>query len=325
MDKRIYGVLGISSIMGNWNADFTGYPKTTSDGIVFGSDKALKYPMKKMWENNGEKVLYIKSMRISNEKKGEIQVVPRNLKERYEYIFNTENLKYCKDTKEILTNLFKTIDVKNFGATFAEEGKNISITGAVQIGQGFNKYIGTYSETQQILSPFRDDSKAQKEAKKKKNENWEEEEDAKNSTLGNKIVSNEAHYFYPFTINPLAYKEFVELGVTDGYTEEDYKKFKKTSLVSATSFATNSKIGCENEFGLFVETDEDLYLPNLSEYISFNKGESKNTIELNCSDLINSVVDKVKAIEIYYNPYTTEIKSDIKGAKIYNIFTQEEV
>ena len=46
MNKRVYGVLGISSIMANWNADFSGYPKTTSDGETFGSDKALKYPMK---------------------------------------------------------------------------------------------------------------------------------------------------------------------------------------------------------------------------------------------------------------------------------------
>ena len=28
MDKRVYGVLGISAIMANWNADFSGYPKT---------------------------------------------------------------------------------------------------------------------------------------------------------------------------------------------------------------------------------------------------------------------------------------------------------
>jgi len=55
MDKRVYGVLGISSIMANWNADFTGYPKTTQDGTTFGSDKALKYPMKKMWDNEGKK------------------------------------------------------------------------------------------------------------------------------------------------------------------------------------------------------------------------------------------------------------------------------
>ena len=47
MENRVYGVLGISSIMANWNADFTGYPKSMSDGTVYGSDKALKYPMKK--------------------------------------------------------------------------------------------------------------------------------------------------------------------------------------------------------------------------------------------------------------------------------------
>lgn len=84
MEKRVYGVLGISSIMANWNADFTGYPKSMSDGTVYGSDKALKYPMKKMWENEGKKVLYIKSMKFS-EKDGSL--VPNSLKERYENIF----------------------------------------------------------------------------------------------------------------------------------------------------------------------------------------------------------------------------------------------
>ena len=29
MNKRVYGVIGISSIMANWNADFSGYPKST--------------------------------------------------------------------------------------------------------------------------------------------------------------------------------------------------------------------------------------------------------------------------------------------------------
>ncbi|MBM6838079.1 type I CRISPR-associated protein Cas7, partial [Clostridium saudiense] len=256
MNKRVYGVIGISSKMANWNADFTGYPKTTSNGEVFGSDKALKYPMKKMWDENGEKVLYIKSMRLAkkeDKKKGTVEstLVPRTLKERYEQIFSVEDLKKSKDTTEVLKNLFDSIDVKNFGATFAEEGNNISITGAVQIGQGLNKYRETAADEQQILSPFKDSK----------------DEDAKNSTLGTKIVSNEAHYFYPFAINPLAYKEYKELGVTEGYTEEDFKKFKSAALVSATSYATNAKIGCENEFALFVETEQDLYLPNLSQYI----------------------------------------------------------
>ena len=118
MNKRVYGVIGILSKMSNWNADFTGYPKTTSDGDTFGSDKALKYPMKKMQENQGEKILYIKSMKLS-ESKGTVSLVPRSLKERYEHLFNVEDLKDCKDSKEVLINLFNALDVKNFGATFA--------------------------------------------------------------------------------------------------------------------------------------------------------------------------------------------------------------
>lgn len=88
MKKRVYGILGISSIMSNWNADFSGYPKTTSDGRTFGSDKAFKYPMKKMWDDQGKKVVYIKSMELS-ESKGEINVIPKTLKGRYEHLFGT--------------------------------------------------------------------------------------------------------------------------------------------------------------------------------------------------------------------------------------------
>lgn len=315
MNKRVYGVLGISSIMSNWNADFTGFPKTTTDGSTFGSDKAFKYPMKKKWDDEGEKVLYIKSMKLVEKvekKEKSIILVPKSLKERYEQIFEVENLKDCKDSSIVVKNLFTAIDVKNFGATFAEEGNNISITGAVQIGQGFNKYEDTYPEEQQILSPFRDSSK-------------DKDGEAKNSTLGTKIVSNEAHYFYPFTINPKSYKNYEEMGLTDGYTEEDYEKFKKAAIVSATSYATNAKVGCENEFGLFVETEPDLYLPNLSEYIEFTKGEDKNIISITCDNLFNDVSDKIKNIEIYINPYSTQLECNIKGAKIFNIFTQKEV
>ena len=311
MNKRVYGVLGISSIMANWNADFSGYPKTTSDGETFGSDKALKYPMKKMWDNEGKKVLYIKSMRFSEGKKGEeITLIPRTLKERYEYLFQVEDLKNCKDMKEVLKNLMSAVDVKNFGATFAESGNNISITGAVQIGQGFNKYDGTNPEEQQILSPFRADTK--------------EDTEAKNSTLGTKIVSNEAHYFYPFVINPLAYKELTELGVTEGYTEEDYQNFRRTAIVSATSFATNAKVGCENEFALFVETKADTYLPNLSEYVEFQKTEGKNRILLSCGEFLDQMEDAVEKIDIYYNPHTTELEGVPKMASLHDIRVQKE-
>lgn len=321
MNKRVYGVLGISSIMANWNADFTGYPKTTTNGDVFGSDKAFKYPMKKMWDDMGKRVLYIKSVKIDEDKKGEIKLLPRSLKERYEYIFDVKDLKKEKNAKDILSNLFSAIDVKNFGATFAEEGANIAITGAVQIGQGFNKYEDSEAQEQNILSPFRD-SKATE-----KNKDGEE---AKSTTLGTKIVSDEAHYFYPFVINPNVYNNYVELGVTEGYTQEDYLLFKEAALTAATSFATNAKVGCENEFGLFIETENDLYLPNLDKYIIFKKNaagaeNNKNLIELTCGELLNQVKDHIQSIEIYYNPNTTEMKYDMEQVKCYNIFTGKEI
>ena len=313
MNKRVYGVLGISSIMSNWNADFTGYPKTTTDGKTFGSDKAFKYPMKKKWENEGKKVLYIKSMKIVKEK-GSVVLIPRSLKERYEYLFMEGKSEKKMDADEVLKNLFTAIDVKNFGATFAEAGVNLSITGAVQIGQGYNFYDATEPQEQQILSPFRDDTKVS-----------ESGSEAKNSTLGTKIVSDEAHYFYPFAINPLAYKEFVELGVTKGYTEEDYHEFKHAAISSATSFATNAKIGCDNEFALFVETESTLYLPVLTQCISFEKGDNRNTIHIQCASLLSDVMDQIKGVEVYYNPLTTQIKCDLTSVNFYNIVTGKEV
>ena len=315
MDKRVYGILGISSIMGNWNADFTGEPKSTNNGHIFGSDKALKFPIKKMWDNQGEKVLYIKSLiDIDNE------LVPRTLKERYEYLFEEIDKKKTT-TVEIAKNLFKAIDVKNFGATFAEEGNNISITGAVQIGQGFNVFEDNTFE-QSILSPFRD-PKFKKDKNKDKND--EDAREAKNSTIGRKILSEEAHYFYPFNINSKVYDEFIKLGITDGYNDEDYEKFKKTALTAVTSYATNSKIGCDNEFGLFVETEKDIYLPNLTKYIEFEKGSDKNIIKLNINNLLSKINDKIINVEVYYNNELTEIETDYKNIKQYDIVSLKEI
>ena len=315
MDNRIYGIVGIKSIMANWNADFTGYPKTTSNGDTFGSDKAFKHPQKVMWDKEGKKVLYIKSLKLDEKKN---VVAPRSLKERYEFLFNVPDLKKEKKQDEVVRNLFTAIDVKQFGATFAEEGNNIGITGAVQIGQGFNKYEDTYAEEQQILSPFVD-AKA-----KEKNKDGE---DAKATSLGTKIVSNEAHYIYPFAITPSVYDEYVKLGLTNGYTEEDYQDFKESALVSATAFNTNAKLGCENEIAVFVEVEKECYLPDLAQFVTFDKGQNgeKNTITLGFDKLLCSLKDRVKKVEVYYNPYTTVLSHNIKDAKIYNIFTKEEV
>jgi CRISPR-associated protein Csh2 len=310
--NRVYGVIGVKAVMANWNADFSGYPKTISDGTTFGSDKALKYSMKKYWEDTGEKIIYIKSFKT--DKDGKLR--PRSLEERYNQVFDTTLTKNDESTK-ILKDLFSAVDVKAFGATFAEEGNNIAITGAVQIGQGFNVYKDSMPEEQQILSPFRSDKKP-KEGK--------EAEEANQSTLGTKIVSNEAHYLYPFYINPISYRNYEEMGVTDGYTEEDYKKFKDAALIGATALNTNAKSGCENEFALFIETSEDTYLPDLTQFMDFEKVHGvSNILKLNLIKLLDGMKDDIRGIEIYYNDYKLKLGNIPEGAKLFNIFTRKEV
>ncbi len=287
MKNRVYGVVGIKSIMSNWNSDFSGKCRKTRNGNVFGSDKAFKYPIKKMWEFNGEKVLYVKSY-----KNGEKGIQPKDLEERYEEIFKK---KIDKDSQKenVYKNLFSALDVKNFGATFAVNDCNISITGAVQIGQGYNKYKNIKTEVLDILSPFRDPK----------------QEDAKNTTIGTKIVADEAHYMYPFSVNPQNYDIYKEI-YPNGYEKEDYEKFKKACLVAATAYNTNSKVGCENEFALFVECKENskLYLANLDQYITFEKGEELDKIDVTkLVEILNNKIEEIEKIEIYYNKYTTEL------------------
>lgn len=304
MNNRVYGVVGIKSIMANWNADFTGKPKTTSDGDIFGSDKAFKYPIKKMWEAQGEKVLYIKSYAYKNDK----QILQaRNLGERFEQLYGVK-VGTIKDKAEVIRKLFEAIDVQNFGATFAEEKNNISITGAVQVGQGFNKYEDSSVEVIDILSPFVDSTK----------------EDAQNTSIGKKIVSNEAHYMYPFSVNPQNYDIYTqEIEGLEGYTQESYKKFKAACLTAATAYNTNSKAGCENEFAIFIEckNESKLYLANLDQYISFIKNDGeRDTIDLSeLSKILLEVKDDIENVEVYYNQYTTELRGILPEYKVNNL------
>ena len=97
-----------------------------------------------------------------------------------------KDLKDIKDSKEVLTNLMSAVDVKNFGATFAE-AKIIFNYWSCSIWSGINKYEDTTAEEQQILSPFRDGSKDSQNT-----------EEAKNSTLGTRSQVMKHIIFYPF-------------------------------------------------------------------------------------------------------------------------------
>ena len=301
MKKRVYGIIGVSSLMSNWNADFTGNPKSTLDGRIFGSDKALKYSFRKLWNDQGRKVLYFKTLKKDN-------LQPMELDEKYEELFGEgekSGSKKAKGDKEliVLSNLFNTVDGKQFGITFpSKKYSQFSVTGAVQIKQGFNFYKNTVN-IQDVLSPF-------------KNSN---NKDADNSSIGKMIFTDETHYFYPFIINPMAYKEYEKLGLTEGYTEEDYKLFKETSLKSVTALNSASKFGCSNEFALFIETDEFLEMPVIDRFLSYEKrtNESKAKIKFNLNSVLELYKKDIKKVEVYYNPDFIEFETDLENVETF--------
>ncbi len=311
MRKRVYGIAGIASNMANWNADFTGRPKTIGDGTIFGSDKALKYSVRNFWEKQGEKVLYYKSYTISERSGKKLQ--PRELIERYNHVFNTE-LDDKTPSREVLNNLFSALDVQNFGATFTVKKQNIGLTGVVQIGQGLNKYEDTDVQVQDILSPFRNSNK----------------QDADASSLGKKIFNDEAHYVYPFSVNPNHYDEYIDLlDDFEGYTVEAYEKLREGLMKGATVLNTNSKSGAENELTLFITCQEgmDLYLPQLDQYVDVYK-DSDGKVVYNfkmLSSFLQSVQTDIEQIELFYNPYKVEVENSNHTFIKKHLYTREEL
>lgn len=300
-NNRVYGIIAIGAYMANFNADLSGYPKATTDNNIFGSDKALKYPMKKMWQLQGDPVLYIKSYKISEDKKAKDEdavgkMQPRDLNERYTHLFGALDEKTASGV--VLGTLFRAIDVMNFGATFAEKKQNISITGAVQICQGFNKYDGTSVLSQEILSPFRNSN--------------DKGENALATSIGTKIMTDEAHYVYSFSVNPANYNDFI--GIADGfegYTVEAYEKFKQAARLATTAFNTNSKSGCENELSLFIELKENskLFLSNLDRYVNVTKsGESILYDLTSLAQILEPHLDEIEVIEVYANPVHIKVE-----------------
>lgn len=317
VNKKVFGIIGVLSKMAAWNNDFTGQSKQTDTGDIFGSDKALKYAYRNYWYKNNLDVLMYKTLESTSEG---ISVV--SLKERYEALFGEIK---DKTTNEMATDVFKCIDVKNFGATVAiaapkeekgakkdkkseAKGINIAITGAVQFGQGINKYKNTEEIESTILSPFSVNDKKG------------------NNTLGTMSFVDEAHYIYPFSINPLNYKEYTALGYTNGYTSEDYQSFKDTSLVCATELTSVSKAGCSNELAIFIETKNDVTLPFLEQYITFDKNDSgKGMYTLGFDKLLSRFGNDILSVEIYYDELALDIVCDIPTAKYFNIYTKQEL
>lgn len=331
MNNRVFGLLGVYAENSKFNADFSGKPRSLPNGDYYATDKVLKYAIRNYFKLRGDLVFNFRSDYFKEDSKtGLFELVPRTLKENYDNLFgvgkevevNSKAKKAKKeskrDVKEIVTNLFSCIDIKQFGATYAEGDNAVSIKGAVQIYQGVNIYEEAMEEFQTILSPY-------------KNSN-EDSDNNTATTIGNQVILDEAHYIYPFSINPMEYAKWSNLGVIDGYMEEDYAKLKEAMNKGVTALSSCTKVGCENEYSIYVKIKENevVYLPNLARYVQYTKTDKvRGTLTLGFGDMLDGLKDKIESVEVYYNPYSLDI--DFKGVenlncvKYMDIVTNKEI
>jgi len=281
MNKRVYGIVGLVSKFANWNADFDGYPKRVQ-GKIYASDKALKYVIRRYLKEKGKEVFYIRDF----DEKGNVLTYEN----RYKKIFNIKTISE-KDKKTHIKNLLSFLDIKFFGTVATLDKTNLGIRGIIQFTHGFNLNENTQVIRETITSQFASSDKKG------------------TSTIGEQILTDEAHYFYSFALNENNVMEYEDLLKDEKdilkLSNEEYELFKKACLNAIDNYNSTSKAGCNNHFALFVETEEDVYLPNLVDFIQM---KDKVLILDKLVEHLEKHKSKIKNIELYYRPKYLKVK-----------------
>ncbi|MDD2594043.1 MAG: type I CRISPR-associated protein Cas7 [Bacteroidales bacterium] len=308
--NRIYGAALIKAINSNYNADFSGQPRTLPNGVVYATDKALKYAIKNFIKENYpfEKVFYFKRF---NE-----EFIPYSLDDAFAAAFPMH--KDEKDKKIIAKDLLSCIDIRLFGATFAKKSKKskdnvaISIHGPVQITHGVNVWHENNFYSEQIMSPFRNPN--------------EKNEDNTATTLGRQSRLHEGHYLHHFSVNPKNLEEILELAGNDANTlkDDDISKLKEALQKGVTYYDSAAKVGCENELLVWVtlKPESKLVMPNFTQLMKMSKEKVDGKVQLDMSEL-KKVVDvnknEIEAFEIYLNNASIIIANAPDEAIIKNL------
>lgn len=302
-NNRVYGCAIIKSINSNYNADFSGQPRKLPNGVVYATDKALKYSIRNFWKNAlNEKIFYFKSLSEN--------MSPRSLDETY--LLHFKEFKHEKDKDknklriEVLGNILSCIDVKLFGGTYA--GKtNISIHGTCQITHGVNKYVESVIYSEQIMSPFRNSNEASA--------------DSTMTTLGSQSRLQEGHYVHHFSVNPKNIEEDIQRTGAEGLTTDDIGKLKEGFRKGATYYDSAAKAGTENELLLWVQLKEDsrLVLPTLVELVEVNEQKEINLKKVADLLAVEHITADIERIEIYYNKAVTKVINEPKGCQFLEL------
>ena len=305
-NKRVFGAAIVKAVNSNYNADFSGQPRTLPNGSVYATDKAYKYTIKNYLKDvyTGEKIFYFKRL---NE-----EFNPLTLEDTYFNVFKTEE---ATDKKVVAKNILSCIDIRLFGSTFALKGRGggkiaLSIHGPVQINHGVNIWEENNIYSEQITAPFSSPG----------------DKDKGMTTIGRQSKLEEGHYLHHFSVNPKNLREIVELAGegTDTLTDEDINKLKEAMRRGASYYDSASKAGTDNEFLIWVQLTEDskLVLPNFTSLIDMKPEKEDGKVVLNLEKLTNELdkhTDEIEKIEIYRNEGAVNIKNSPKNANTFGL------
>lgn len=304
-NNRVFGAAMIKAVNSNYNADFSGQPRTLPSGVVYATDKAFKYTLKNYLKDNypAEKVFYFK--RLSDD------FNPLTLEDTYYKVFNT---KEAKEKKIVAKDVLSCLDIRLFGATFAMKGKGgniaLSIHGPVQINHGINIWHENNIFSEQITAPFSSPGEKEKGM----------------TTIGRQSKLEEGHYLHHFSINPKNLEEIVNLAGdgADRLVEEDINKLKEAMRRGATYYDSAAKAGTENEFLIWVQlkAESKLVLPNFNSMIVLSPEKENGKISLDLEPLrkeLQKYSSEVEKIEIYRNEAALVIKNQPENANLFSL------
>lgn len=326
--NRVFGCIIVKSINSNYNADFSHQPRTLPNGVVYATDKALKYAVKNYIKDNykDENVFYFKRFRKD--------FIPLSLMEAFISMFPglaeikdvvTEKVKLKATKKQVSAALLKCIDIKLFGATFAMKGASkednlaLSIHGPVQINHGINVWKENNIYSEQIMSPFRNPKEKSQDSAD------DENQDKEATTLGRQSKLQEGHYLHHFSINPNNLSEVIKLTEDENLNlnDDNISILKNAFCKGVTYYDSASKAGTDNECLIWVKLKDTSksVLPNFSSLIKEVKTKEhdiKREIDLQkVEELVNNNINEIEEVEIYldgnslgFKDYIFEVKED---------------
>ncbi len=304
--ERVFGCAIVKAINSNYNADFSGQPRTLPSGVVYATDKTFKYSCKNYIRTvyPTEKVFYFKSL---NENMNPISLNECYIKKFGEFPKKVKG-KEATIKKEVTRNLLSCIDIRLFGATFAGE-TNISLHGPVQVNHGVNIWTENNIYSEQITSPF-------------SNKADDPDSEKGMTTIGRQSRLEEGHYLHHFSVNPQNLRDMVDLAGegAQSLSIEDMNKLKEAMRRGVTWYDSASKAGCENEMLIWIQLKEGskAVLPNLTSLIELlaQKENKKYVYSLSkLSSKLSGIKEEIETVEIYYDKESILLKDIPVGTK----------